>query len=226
MKKEIKRGYILIALVFLIYVTATVPFPKTAIYWIAFGFCVVAFLAQIWTMYAVTRKQKPVGGRIYDYPTVRISVRYLAVQFVVSLLLMRFCEKLPVYVATLIEVVILAVAVIGFISVEAARTEVIRQDTQLGNELVWMQELQNRMSLLIGQCEEGQIKEILRKTAEEIRYSNPVSVEVSGEIEKEIEILFTEIEAVALDEDVENVAGLCDRMTGLLRERDRICKHR
>jgi hypothetical protein len=34
----------------------------------------------------------------------------------------------------------------------------------------------------------------------------------------------TEIEAAALDEDVENVAQLYDRMTGLLRERDRICK--
>lgn len=113
----------------------------------------------------------------------------------------------------------------GSFAIDSARTEAVRQDRQLREELAKMKELQVQADRLISQCGEGQIREMLGKLAEEIRYSNPVSGEASEEIEEEISVLLTEIETVALDEDVDNVAELCDRMTGLLRERDRICKN-
>lgn len=92
-------------------------------------------------------------------------------------------------------------------------------------DLTKMKELCTRISRLISQCGEERIKETLRKLEEEVRYSNPVSRDVSEEIDEEIIVLFTEIESTALDEDVENTIELCERMKGLLRERDRICKY-
>ena len=92
-------------------------------------------------------------------------------------------------------------------------------------DLAKMKELWARISRLISQCGEERIKETLRKLEEEVRYSNPVSRDVSEEIDEEIIVLFTEIESTVLDEDVENTIELCERMKGLLRERDRICKY-
>ncbi len=92
-------------------------------------------------------------------------------------------------------------------------------------DLTKMKELCTRISRLISQCGEERIKETLRKLEEEVRYSNPVSRDVSEEIDEEIIVLFTEIESTALDEDVDNTVELCERMKGLLRERDRICKY-
>lgn len=224
-RKKYLRGYILIAFVFLIYNIATIPFAKNIVFRTAYFFSVIAILMQVYTLYEMAKGQALIKDRVYDFPMLRNSVLYLIVQIAASLLLMGFSVKIPVFAAVLIEMVILAVAVMGFFVVRAARTEVFRQDAELEEELIKMKELQSRANLLISQCEEAQIQEILHKLAEEIHYSNPLSKGITEEIEEEISVLFTEIEAAALDGNTESTSGLCERITGLLRERDRICKY-
>lgn len=225
MNKKYMRAYILIAFVFVIYGVAVIPFAKNAIFGVALVFSLLAIAAQIYTVYTVLKSQSLIKDRIYDFPQIRISILYLIVQLLASFLLMGFSVRIPVFAAVLVEIIILAIAVIGFFAVDAARTEAVRQDVQLEKELVKMREMQTRINLLIDQCEERAIKDMLQKTAEEIRYSNPISKYISEEIENEIAVLYTEIETVALDGDIENTAKLCDRMEELLRERDRICKY-
>ena len=225
MNKKPIRGYILIAFVFIIYGVATIPFPKTVVFWIAFFFSVLSVLVQVYTVNIVMKNQALIKDRVYDFPMIRVSTLYLIIQLSASLLIMGFSAKIPVFGVVLIEMIILATAVVGFFAVEAVRKEVIRQDAQMEKELLKMKELQERINLLISQCGEGQIKEILQKLAEELRYSNPISKNTSEDIEDEIIALFTDIESAALDEDMENIVGMCDRMKGLLRERDRICKY-
>ena len=225
MNKKNMRAYILIAFIFIIYGVAAIPFPKNIIFGVAFAFSLLAIAAQIYTVYTLLKSQALIKDRIYDFPQIRISILYLIVQLLASFLLMGFSAKIPVFAAVLAEIIILAIAVIGFFAVDAARTEAVRQDIQLEKDLVKMREMQTRINLLIDQCEEKPIKDMLQKTAEEIRYSNPISRDISEEIENEIDVLYTEIETAALDADVENTARLCDRMEELLRERDRICKY-
>ncbi|MBD5547806.1 MAG: hypothetical protein HDQ97_10470 [Lachnospiraceae bacterium] len=225
MDKKYLHGYIMILFVLIIYGAAAIPFPKTIIFTIAFAFSLLAIVAQIYMVHTVIKSQVLMKDRIYDFPLLRISVSYLIVQLLVSLLLMEFSARIPVFAAVLVEVIILAAAVLGFVAVGAAKREVIRQDIQLKKELAKMKELQTRINLLVSQCEEEQIKDILQKLSEEVRYSNPVSREISEEIEDEIAVLFTEAEAAALDGDEENTAEVCNRMKELLKERDRICKY-
>ncbi len=224
MGKKLLKGYILIVLVFIIYVVAAIPFLKTDVFWAAFAFSLAAFWAQAYTLHTIMKSQTAIKDRIYDFPLIRISALYLAIQLLASLLLMGFSAKVPVFVAVLIEMVILAVAVMGFFAVGAVQKEIIRQDIQLKKKLAGMEELRTRVQLLISRCGEGQIRELLQKLAEEVRYSNPVSEGNSEEIEEEIAVLFGEVEAAALDGDLENTEELCTQMKGLLRERDRICK--
>lgn len=224
-RKKNLRGYILIAFVFLIYNIAMIPFAKNIVFLIAYFFSVTAILMQAYMLHEMAKSQVLIKERVYDFPMFRISVLYLIVQITVSLFLMGFSVKIPVFAAVLIEMVILAVTVMGFFAARAARTEALRQDAQLEEKLIKMKELQSRVNLLISQCEEVQIREILHKLTEEIHYSNPISKEITKEIEEEISVIFTEIEATALDGDTESTFGLCEQLTGLLRERDRICKY-
>lgn len=226
MKKKLLRGYILIVFILIIYIAAIIPFAKTSVFWIALAFSLPAFLMQIYTLHVVMRNQALIKDKLYDFPIMRISALYLAVQLCISLLLMGFAKKIPVFAVVIIETVILAAAVMGLFAISSARTEAVRQDVQLKKDLAKMKELQAQVNLLISQCGESQIREILVRLVEEIRYSNPVSGEATEKIEDEITVLQTEIETAALDGDVENVTEYCDRMTGLLKERDRICKDR
>lgn len=226
MDKKYLHGYIVIAFVFIIYGAAIIPFPKTVIFWIAFAFSLLAFAAQVYNVYTVMKSQALIKDRIYDFPQIRVGVLYLTVQLLTSLLLMGFSAKIPVFAALLAEVIILAIAALGFFAVGVVRKEAVRQDVQLKKELAKMEELQTRINLLIVQCEGEQIKDILKKLSEEIRYSNPISRDSSEEIEDEIDVLFSEVEASVLDGDMENTAEVCERLKGLLKERDRICKYR
>ena len=225
MNKNLLRGYILIAFEFLIYVIVTVPFQKNTVFWIVFVFSILSILVQIAALHFVMKSQGCIQDRIYDFPIIRMSTLYLLIQFLASLLFMGFSDKIPIFAAVLTEMVILLTAVTGFYFAGAARREVLRQDKQLEKELEKGKEWQARLGILLSQCGERQIREILGKLSEEIRYSNPISREVSEDIEEEIAVLLTEVEAAALAEDIENTAGLCERMTALLRERDRICKY-
>lgn len=226
MSKKSLRGYILPAFVFVIYTVAAIPFPKTVVFWIAFSFSLIAIFSQLYPMRVLKDGTARIKDKFYDFPLLRISVLYLIVQLGVSMLLMFFSEKVPIFAAVLVEVIIMALAVVGCFAVEVAGREVIRQEKEIKRELVKMEELQEQIKRLIAQCDEGKWKEILQRLAEEVRYSNPVSYDVSEEIEGEITVLFSEIEDRILDNDPESAEELCERMSGLLRERDRICKHR
>ncbi|MBD5462131.1 MAG: hypothetical protein HDR24_03585 [Lachnospiraceae bacterium] len=226
MDKKYLHGYIVIAFVFIIYGAAIIPFPKTVIFGIAFFFSLLAIMAQVYNVYTVMKSQTLIKDKIYDFPQIRVSVLYLTVQLLTSLLLMGFSAKVPVFAAVLVEVIILAAAVLGFFAVGAVRKEAVRQDVQLKKELARMEELQTRINLLIAQCGGEQIKDMLQKLSEEIRYSNPISRDSTEEIEDEIDVLFSEVEASALDGNMENTAEVCGRLRGLLKERDRICKYR
>lgn len=226
MRKENLRGYILLAFVFVIYLVAAIPFPKTIIFWIAFSFSLFAILSQLYTMRVLKNGKERIKDKFYEFPMLRVSVLYLIIQIGVSILLMLFSEEIPVFAAVLAEVILVALAVVGCFAVEAAGREVIRQETEIKRELSKMKELQEQIRRLIAQCDEEKKKEMLQRLAEEVRYSNPVSNDISEEIEEEITVLFLEIEERVLDDDLENAEALCDRMRGLLRERDRICRHR
>ncbi len=225
MRKKYLRGYILLLLVFLTYQIAVVPFAKNIVFWIVYIFSVFAIAAQAFMLHEIVKSQALIKDRIYDFPMFRISILYLIVQVAAGLVLMGLSDKVPVFAAALTETVILAVAVMGFYAAKAAQTEAFRQEAQQHRELAQMEELRTRVNLLIGQCEDEKTGEILHKLEEEIHYSNPLSKESTSKIEEEITVLFSEIEATALDADTENVSSLCKRMTELLRERDRICKH-
>ncbi len=194
--------------------------------YIVFAFSLLAITAQIYTVHTVMRRQVLLKERVYDFSLIRVSTLYLIIQLISSLFFMGFASHIPIFVVVMIEFTILAIAVAGFFAVKAAQREIARQDIELQKNLMKMEELQARINLLISQCDEEQIKDVLQKLTEEVRYSNPLSGDISEEIEDEIDALFVDIEAMALDGDAANVAELCDRMKGLLRERDRICKHR
>lgn len=226
MRKRLLKGYFLIFLALILYLTVIVPFPKTVIFWIAFGFSVPVFLAQVITLHKIVKQDILPKDRALDFPRLRISALYSIIQFAVSLLLMKFAVQIPVWAAAAIEVVVLLIAVVGFYAVEAACAEVLRQHAQTRDNKDSMRDMKERLNRLILHCDQEQVKNRLRKLADEMRYANPASTDSPSEIENEMKLLLTEIEDLSLAEDADTVFSLCDRMDALLQERDRICKDR
>lgn len=225
-RKTLLKGYVLIFLVLILYITVTVPFKKTVIFWIAFGFSVPAFLAQIYTLHTIVRQEIAMKDRTLDFPKLRISILYLIIQLAVSLLLMNFAGRIAVWAAAAAEVAVLLLAVVGFFAVEAACAEVNRQNEQMSGKTAQMQLIKEQIDRLILHSDEEGIKKRLLRLAEELKYSTPVSADSTQETEDDMVSVLAQIEEGTLAGDADTVFVLCDRMTGLLKERERIFKNR
>lgn len=226
MRKRLLKGYVLVFLVLILYITVIISFPKTVMFWIAAGFTVPAFFAQLFTLSRIDKQAGTMKDRALDFPKLRISVLYLAVQLSASLLLMLFAAKIPVFAAAAIEIIILLAAVAGFFAVEAACAEIIRQNAKTRDAAAFLLDLKERLNRLILHCGQERFLTELRRLAEEIQFSHPLSAENTQEIEEEIASLLTELENAALAENADTVSALCSRMTALFKERDRIIKDR
>ena len=89
---------------------------------------------------------------------------------------------------------LLALAVVGCITVDAMRDEIIRQDGALKKNVGNMRELQSLSTALVGQCGDEALKPMLQKMADEFRYSDPVSSEKTQELEEDMKAQMGDIQ--------------------------------
>ena len=122
-----------------------------------------------------------------------------------------------------VNVLLLALAVAGCITVDAMRDEIIRQDGALKKNVGNMRELQSLSAALVGQCGDEALKPMLQKLADEFRYSDPVSSEKTQELEEDMKVQLGDIQQALVEGDSDGAKKLCGKLMGSLAERNRIC---
>ena len=228
MDKKINKQLVIggIALVLFLVLVLAIPFPKTAAYWIAFAFGILAIAAQIYVMRNAFSKGEPVRSRFYGYPIARIGVIYLVVQLAVSFILMAlgFAFDVPAWAALVVCALILGICAIGFIAADIMRDEVERQDAQLKTDVKTMRTLQSKTASVAGLCADAETKKRLADLAEKFRYSDPVSGDATREIETDLTSAVDELQTAVVDGDLASAKQLCGKIEAALAERNRICK--
>ena len=76
---------------------------------------------------------------------------------------------------------------------------------------------------MLNQCGNEDLKETLRKIAEELRYSDPVSSDATEDIEAELRSQLNDIQQALVDGDGEGAKKLCAKALSSIAERNRIC---
>ena len=225
MKKNTVRGLIVLAilLVAFIAIAFAVPFARTTVFWLGFGFAVLAILFQLYIFKIAASANGDAKSRFYGFPIARIGVYYLVIQLVVSLVEMALAKVLPTWVALLINIILAAIAIIGCITVDTMRDEIVQQDGKLKKNVANMRELQSLSRALVAQCPEGEIKGIVEKLADEFRYSDPVSSDSTYDMEEDMRSQIGNIQQALVDSDFTGVKKLCAKLMDSLVERNRIC---
>ena len=119
MKKNSVKGYALIGIIFILItvVSLAIPTSKSAAFWIAYIFTVVALAAQI-VLWKRAFGHKELKSKFLGFPIVHIGIVYLVVQIAV-LFIFVFAEKLPTWSALVICTAIAAIAAIFMIAADA-----------------------------------------------------------------------------------------------------------
>lgn len=224
MSKNKLRFYVVIAAIFvaLTVIAFAVPFAKTGSFWVAYVFAVLALAAQIYA-YPKAFAGESAKSKFYGFPIAKLTTVYLAAQLVVSIISMAAAALVPVWIPAVISIVILCAAIVGFISADAMRDEVERQDVKIKKDVSAMRALQSKVNALPGQCS-GESAKALEKLAEDLRYSDPVSSDATAEIEAELKALLDEIQTAVVDGDNNAITTLCRKAGITLTERNRLCK--
>lgn len=226
MKKETIRwgigmGVLLVLYLLLVFL---IPFVHTATFWVSFVFSLVAFAVVALSVYNAFIKNPDARSKFYGFPIAKIGMVYVVVQLVAGFLFMALSAYAPVRVAVLVYAIALGAAVIGLVSADAVAAEVLIQDEKLKKDVSLMRGLYSKASQMAGQCESPDAAAAVRKFADEMRYSDPVSSDALAEVEGDLAAAVDELQSAIADGDSAATKQLCRKASALLTERNRLCR--
>lgn len=94
------------------------------------------------------------------------------------------------------------------------------EDRKLKENVALMRGLQSRVKLLAANCENAGIK----KLADALRYSDPVSSPSLRNVEQELSDLIDQLQAAVESGDAPMIDAACGKACAVLAERNRLCK--
>lgn len=228
MKKDAAPWWVTLAAVLVVYnvIVFAVPFGKTPVFFLSWGFTMIAIAAQIYVFRIAFGKGEGARSRFYGFPIAQIGVIYLAAQLVLGLAFMILATafSLPIWIPLVMYIILLGMSAIGFVAVGATRDEIVRQDAALKENVSCMRSLQSKAIAILGQTGDSSVREAAGKFAEALRFSDPVSSGTLHEIESELSDCVDEIQRAITDDDSAGAIALLDRANVLLMERNRLCK--
>lgn len=162
-------------------------------------------------------------SRFYGFPIARLGIYYLVAQLIVSTIEIALAKFIPLWVVVLVNILLFVLAVVGCITAETMRDEIVRQDSQIKKSVANIRELQSLSSSIANQCNDEGLKKALKKLADEFRYSDPVTSDKTAEMEADMAAQLKDIQQAVVDGDFVAAKNLCGKALDCLRERNRIC---
>lgn len=226
MKKDMIRwgSGLGVLLVLYILVAFLIPFVHTATFWVSFIFTLIAFGVVAAAFYIAFIRNSDAKSKFYGFPIAKIGTIYGLVQLIAGIIFMALAAYVPVWVAILVYAIALGAAVIGLISAEAVAEEIHNQDAKLKKDVTLMRSLQSKLNQMAAQCDNPDAAAEVKRFAEEMRYSDPVSSEALADIEADLASAVDELQAAIVDGDSNAVKQLCRKASAVLAERNRLCK--
>lgn len=217
MKK--RSGYLILTIVLIVFavIAFAAPFEKTPVFWVSFVFGLLAICFQIplWkkALGGETQKSKFLG-----LPVLHIGVVYLIIQLIVSIIMMAV-PGIPLWIAIIVDVVILAISCTLITSGSVARTAIEETEEKIQAKTSFIKSLKADVDILLSKETDAEVKDALRKLSDEIRFSDPMSDSALESIETEISDKLISVSAAG-----ENKKNVITEISGLIKQRNIKCK--
>lgn len=215
---------VIIVLIAFSVIAFAVPFVKTGLFWLSYIFAVISIFAQIYVLKVAFDGAESIKSKFYGFPIAQIGFFYMAAQVVVSLVFMILSAVVPIWIAVVVDVLLLAAAAIGFIAADVVRDEVERQDVKLEADVSCMTTLRSVVYSLPAQCEDSKANKVLQELADDFRYSDPVSSNALKDIETDLENMVAQLQTAVTEENKTDILSIAKKTKNLLTERNRLCK--
>ena len=194
-----------------------IPTEKTATFWIAYAFSVVAFALQIVIWKFAFKGTNTLKSKFLGIPLISFGIRYFIVQIIAFAIFMA----LPLtasWIAIVVCAFILCISAICLIGTETGREEINRVEEKVEKKVFYIKALQVDVEMLASAERDADTKAALIKLSEKIRFSDPMSNESLANIEEEISNRVKELKIS------ENKSAVITIIDSLLAERNKKAK--
>lgn len=219
MKKNNVISYLALGIVFALFnvIAFVIPTEKTATFWTAYVFAVVAFALQLLVWKIAFGKKETLKSKFLGIPVIHVGIVYLIIQLIAFAIFMFF-PTLPAWLAVIVCVIILALSALCAIAGQAGANEINRVEEKIKVKCAFIQFLQVDIEMLAESETDAETKAALKKLAEKVRFSDPMSHEMLGELESRISAKVDEMKSAT------DKKALIGEVNILLTERNKKCK--
>ena len=219
MKKKHSMAYLVVGIGFALFhvIAFVIPTDKTATFWTAYAFSILAFVIQIPLWKIAFDKKETLNSKFLGIPLIHVGLTYLILQLI-AFAVFKIFHTLPMWLAIIVCAVILAIFAICSITEQAGVGEIDRLDEKIKTKRAFIQFLQMDIEMLANSESDSETKILLTKLAEKVRFSDPMSHEMLGDLESRISTKVKEMKTAA------NKKPLIDDISLLLLERNAQCK--
>jgi len=217
MKK--RSGYLILAIVLVVFavVAFVAPFEKTPVFWVSFVFGLLAICFQI-PLWNKALSGETLKSKFLGFPMLHIGIAYMIIQLIVSIIMMAV-PGIPLWIAIIVDVVILAISCALVTSGGVARTAIEETEGKIQAKTSFIKSLKADVDILLSKETDSEVRDALRKLSDEIRFSDPMSNSVLEGIEAEISDKLMSVSSAG-----ENKLFVISEISRLIKQRNIKCK--
>lgn len=219
MSKNKGMAYAVLGIFFVIFnvIAFAIPTAKTATFWVAYIFTLIAFVMQPFIWKFAFKDTDTLKSKFLGIPLISVGVIYLLVQIVAVAVFMAL-SFVPSWIAIVVCILILGLSAVCLIGTETGREEINRIEHKVSKKVFYIKSLQIDVEMLAKAEVDADTKIALTNLAEKIRFSDPMSDELLAELEAKIRNKFEELKLA------EQKATIINELTLLIEERNKKCK--
>jgi hypothetical protein len=220
-KKTVGLSFAIFGIVFAIYNLIVFLFlkPETPVFWMSYGFMVLAFALQILGMY-LSFKEFSVQAVFFGIPLAQFTLYYFFAELFMSAVFMIF-QGIPWKIPVILQVILLAIyAVVAIVSV-ASRDATKASKDHYQNKATEMRLNTIDVEMLRDECQDPELKNQLRRLAEAVKYSDPMTNDFVADVDARIRQETFALQTYCQDGDVAAAKDSCTKLQRLYVERNK-----
>lgn len=135
-----------------------------------------------------------------------------------------YFRHIPVYLALIVSLVILVVFVAVVMMGGAGRSHVKEVEKHIEEKTSRMKAIKQSARNMSGDIKDAEVRKLVQRVEEEIRFSDAVTTVELDDIESEIEDMIRELKKTIADGDNDKIIECANALMKIVQERNAICK--
>jgi hypothetical protein len=230
MSKGLKIYFAIMAIIAIMFTVLAfvIPFEKKsyATFIVSYVGVLVALAVQCYVGVLVFKKSTSLRSKVYGIPVIRVSIIYLILQMITSVVLMitNAFVLVPVFIPAIILVLLTGFAAIGVLLTVGAKSIIESIEKEEKQKTAFMNNFKIEVESLENKTSDSDFNKDIHKFVEKVKYSDPMSANELVDIENEISIKYDTLKDNILNEKLDDAKKDLAEINDLVDKRNRMCK--